>query len=129
MLGANRSSRAKRFGDANFEALSSNLEKPNAVAMQIRPMCRGRARRGTQENPASRTRGLGTERPLLLPLSSPKKSRSFESGGFFEVVSAECAYRRSQRSDLEETLIELNRWKRGRQWGSMPVQLDGRWPL
>ena len=34
-----------------------------------------------------------------------------------------------QRSDLEETLIELNRWKRGRQWGSMPVQLDGRWPL
>jgi len=41
MLGANRSSRTKRFGDANFEALSSNLERPNAVAMQIRPMRRG----------------------------------------------------------------------------------------
>jgi hypothetical protein len=31
--------------------------------------------------------------------------------------------------DLEETLIELNRWRRGRLWGLMPVELGGRWPL
>ena len=95
MLGANRSSRAKRFGDANFEALSSNLERPNAVAMQIRPMRRGEP--GVAHKKIRRVApGAWERKDLCCSLSAPRRrSRSFESGGFFEVVSAECAYRRS----------------------------------